>query len=154
MQSESLYVTRSFKFWVGVTEYLGIPECRRNKRSTWWQLRALRTTTEEMVCLFIFGLSDYQLKAFFGVQSFVLNSSRKEFTDLLWMKHIPFVATRTCAVRGKEENLGRVSIFSKKLIKHGVLYSIDLFGEKIRWFREGWVCEKSIHSSNWIRKDW
>ncbi len=85
-----------------------------------------------MVCVFIFVLSDYHLKAFFGVQSFVLNSSRKVFTDLLRMKHISFVATRACAVRRIEENLGRVPIFSKKVIKHGVLYSVAVFREKIR----------------------
>ncbi len=48
------------------------------------------------------------------------------------MKDIAFVATRACAVRGIEENLGRVSFFSKMLIKHGVLYSVALFREKIR----------------------
>ncbi len=53
-ESESLHVTPSFKFWVCATEYLGIPECRRNEHL---QLRAFRTTTEEMVCLFIFGPS-------------------------------------------------------------------------------------------------
>ena len=160
MQSESLHVTRSFKFWVNVTNFLGIPECRRNKRSTWWQLRALRTTTEEMVCWFMFGLSDNQLKLFFWCAVrclacsllFCVQSNGAYGFPMNEAFHICYHANVLYAVL--RNTWGEFD--SSKRSQLNVLCFIHLLCSLtlMIWFEEGWLCGRSILLMHRIKKDW
>ncbi len=64
VQSETLYVTNSFKKSIPVTRFLGIPECRQVQCLGSWELRAFMMTTQDMLCYMIRNMSANELSHF------------------------------------------------------------------------------------------
>jgi hypothetical protein len=99
VQSETLYVTNSFKKSIPVTQFLGIPECRQDQCLGSWELRAFMMTTQDMLCYMIRNMSANELSYFLMSSSSV--SLANQGTDECYMNESCLKTRARCSCEYK-----------------------------------------------------